>query len=391
VTPAGAEAYRLDYRIDSPGYFAVDNVYKPGFILVRGIDFDINQEGLLVYDPSRLEGLGDPAQLWLSDALIDRGYVYDFLGYILGVDKRPSTPYYFDLCKMVHGQQTRAVSRGALTGAVMTILDVPYTKHDHERVVSVDGDVVVTDQEVYRTTGPGGPAVSVGDELDKYTPVGAGVEVHFDIGKPESPFQRTATEPSGLLHIPPSLMGASFGSGVAVPFPPVNVIFDGEDGNGNKVYRFDLPGESAFNRLWASFTRQCEEQGVPMGDYFTSYDLRPARTPGMIVGRISPALFFLSNFLGGDTTLVAIDYSALSATGQKRITDTRLLSGKSSPLFGRMIFSTSVKAGSHSFYLETAQVEGVKLTETINKNESSGAAHDVPTLVWVPDGHGGPL
>jgi hypothetical protein len=105
-------------------------------------------------------------QLWFTDALIDKSYVYEQFGYVIGA-QGPSSQNYKDFVVAMLDAISGGTSYDTIARAISAIVDLPIVKEVEETVESIEpsGDklLISTDRHVYTFKLTVTPIVNVGD------------------------------------------------------------------------------------------------------------------------------------------------------------------------------------------------------------------------------------
>ena len=277
---------------------------------------------------------GDPGEpddeevvLWACDTMFDRDFIHRHLGYAMGLPARSSEVY-----KRVVNAAWNAVASGAtpllLRSLIASICGIPTVKEEGEKVERVyrfvDGPIqVVTDKNVYdfpkgtklRKNVKTGVVLNRFDTLDKAIRVYAcPSDVHrlpayndflddFD--------EFTADVPA--IDLPPALFRTTVSRGFSVDWDLRNVVYCGDDANGNPKLRFSIGGsvedEDAF---WKGVWARYEASGEDMKDCLEGIDFDIIKTEGAVWCQISPMEFFMRNLIGANTLIVTVRTDTLA-------------------------------------------------------------------------------
>ena len=163
---AGVVSYPLSDIMDIITSIS-DNIIMPGTVLVNGVDFSVSQNTIMFRrekDPFltatfpqrqivNADGTTDlEIVLWCSDVLIDKDYLYDHSGYILGI-KTQSTSFHKNLLNRVWDMVNFGAQFNLLQSCLGAMMGEPTILNETETVELIINDnitqQVVTDKEVY--------------------------------------------------------------------------------------------------------------------------------------------------------------------------------------------------------------------------------------------------
>lgn len=176
---------------------AVNQILEPGFIIENpeirsgklilgvnpfdGSDFYVTE----VYD---IQGnvVDHEALIWLKNCEVDRDDIYNLFGYILGI-KLPSSERYRDLVNAIMDSLVNGPSEGTLIKAVSAVTGIPVVRNDSETVISVSGNTITTDQQVYKFSDSDIITASPGDILFRNGVMSRGMNLVSGIDSPGNP------------------------------------------------------------------------------------------------------------------------------------------------------------------------------------------------------------
>lgn len=411
VAFADVYTYPLDVVPEQVLTCLVDNIAAPKVILVKDKDFVI-QDGTLVirkaYDPFEdssgfavdtvSTGTEDDQEsvLWGCDVLFDRNYVYEHLGYVLGV-KTDSTEYFKRLLNAVWDMVTSGASPSLFSAMLGALCGVPTVLNAAETVetVATDGNgdqLVITDKAVYRLPGnavlrddiQSGTVLCYGDMLDQ------AIRIYPALVDPRSTKLKAVTEYAWdirqdipAITLPPGFFRVPLQYGFCLSWDAVPIYYAGDDANGNPKLWFPLQGlEADVTAFWDDVWAQAETQGVSLETCFAAYldDTVSYRTDAEC-GHVEPLEFFLRNLIGVNTILVTLNSSELRAGDRGRIT----------PVFVELLRDT-LPVYNRLFLVErrTAAVDEYSL-DTTGANTDSEVIAKYASLERTSDGRlGGP-
>jgi len=292
--------------------FTGDNSYKWPKFEVKGASGEPDDEEVV---------------LWACDAMFDRDFIRRHLGYAMGLPAKSSEVY-----KRVVNAAWNAVASGAtpllLRSLVASICGIPTVKEEGEKVERVyrfvDGPIqVVTDKNVYdfpkgtklRKNVKTGAVLKRFDTMDKAIRVYAcpsdvhRLPAYSDFLDDFDEF--TADVPA--IDLPPALFRTTVSRGFSVDWDLRDVVYCGDDANGNPRLRFSIGGsvedEDAFwNGVWARY----EASGKDMKDCLEGINYDKIYTVGAVWCQISPMEFFMRNLIGANTLIVTVRTDTLA-------------------------------------------------------------------------------
>jgi hypothetical protein len=315
----------------------VDNLANPKTILVRGIDFYVENETLFfLHDtdpltsgkfPTVTTKDGKQALIWLCDAMLDRHYVQNFAGYVLGVMDL-SSEFYKRYLNALWDIYNKGATFTEFSAGVAALLGEPSILNSTETVehvlVTTERVQVVTDAHVYevQTTAELRDTIVPGAVLRRGELLTKTLKFYGNL----DPTRLTACSEYGdsirtdvpALLLPAPFFRAPLRYGLGMSWERVQVTSAGPDANGNQRLQFPLYGDPHDVQLfWEDFWAYCERENVPPATYFGEpISLRPTGVFGYY-GTIVPLEFFLANFLKANTLLVTVDTDRLSAQGRR--------------------------------------------------------------------------
>lgn len=293
-----------------------ERAFDPEVILLPGKDFGIGAGSISFEhgeDPSsdgrfRKDVDGGGTVVWLKNAMVDRNYVADYVGYAMGM-QLPSTIRNLETVNAFWDLVNDGASASRLLYFVCKALGVPCAEHTPETVLSVSGSkdsgyAVSTDAGAYACSSL--PCVSAGSVLFRGEPLVPAVRLVEDL-----------SQLSGALFLRKGFFASGLESGIGFSADKSDVVFRGRDSNGNPKLSFDVYGsakdvETFFLDCW----RRCEDSKEDMSRLLGVFVLENAE-PGDVVGRISPLRFFADNLAGLNIVIVDVDASLLDEEGRK--------------------------------------------------------------------------
>lgn len=265
--------------------------------------------------------------LWACDALFDRDLLYRGLGYAMRLPGKSTEVY-----KRVLNAAWNAVSSGAtpllIRSLMASICGIPTVKEEGEVVEHVnrfgDGLIqVVTDRNVY-SLAPGSKlrkGVKKGAILRRFDTLDKAVRVYAcptDAQRlPEyndflDDFDEFM-EDVPAMDLPPALFRTGLTSGFSVSWELQDVVYCGDDANGNPKLRFRLGGsrrdEDAF---WADTWARYEAAGQSMEACLEGVAYDKILKVGAVWTQISPMEFFMHNLVGANTLIMTVRTDTLA-------------------------------------------------------------------------------
>lgn len=309
----------------------VDNIINPTVVLNYGDgDFEFRNNSVIFrkeadplgpdspfekYDvpganPDNPEQSDVETVLWASDILVDRNYVADHLSYPLGANS-PSS----DVVKRVLNAAWDSVTSGLTPELVRTLiaamLNIPIVQNDTETVVQIyatdDVQEVRTDKCTYRVSPKAtlarglhsGSILHKGDLLDESLRVYPLLNVrHVDPG-----FSVPLEQDIPSIVLPSDILSAKTEYGVYSMWggQVVKRSKASPGSEGRPHLYFDIGGsDSDRDAFWRNAWKKADEAGRSMADII-----------GPEGSVVSPARFFLDNFVGANTLFVVIDRGQL--------------------------------------------------------------------------------
>jgi hypothetical protein len=315
----------------------VDNLASPKTVLVRGIDFYVENETLFfLHDTDPLTSGkfptvtgkdGKQALIWLCDALVDRKYVQNFAGYVLGVMDL-SSEFYKRYLNALWDIYNKGATFTEFTAGIAAMLDEPSIVGATETVdcviVTPEYKQVVTDVRVYRVepTAELRDSIVAGAVLRRGELLTKTLKLYGNLDPErltaDSEYGDTIREDVPALLLPAPFFRSRLRYGLGVSWERVQITSAGPDANGNQRLQFPVYGDPADVQLfWEDFWAYCEREQTPSAIYFGEpTSLRPTGVFGYY-GTIVPMEFFLANFLKANTFLVTVDTDRLSARGRR--------------------------------------------------------------------------
>lgn len=316
-------------------------ILNPAKIYINGVDFIIKQ-GVIIFRkelnpfnpinkfPIRTVATPDGSTdkevvLWGADALIDRNYVPDHFGY-LQKNTYEDPIYGKEVTNSILELRSSGASKWLLLKSLGKLFATPVVKNESETIIDIapssDGyTCVITDKEVYRcrpeetllSSVKKGAVFTRGNFLTntvrlyfKLNPDKFYQASGYTIGQlvsdvPRLPLFKGFIHPDGLL------------SGILAPWEEVDITYEGTDRNGNPKLKFTLLGSfGTVDGYWETVWLRAESEKINIAKVLEDYIFTDASfTPGAVVGKINPMLFFIKNCLRSNLSILIVDFNAL--------------------------------------------------------------------------------
>lgn len=325
----------------------VNNITRADVTLSQGVDFIILDGAIAIseeHDPfygkhadkfPKFEILGDlhntkddtEVVLWGCDTLFDKDFIYKAFGYAFKLPSRTS-----ELYKNIVNSAWNTVASGAtpllLQSLIATICGVPTVKEEGEVVEHIsyfsDGLIqVITDKNLYsfpdgtelRKDIKRGAVLHQFDTLDKTIRVYAcPTDVHkiANYNAFLDDFDEF-TEDVPAIDLPPAFFKSDVKLGFSVDWDLRDVIYQGEDANGNPKLKFDIGGDiQDETTFWNDTWRSYEESNISMETCLEGIQYDKIYTVGAVWCQISPMEFFMHNLIGANTLIITIRTDTLA-------------------------------------------------------------------------------
>ena len=338
----GVTTYPLPEGVDQISNVIVDDPAEPSTVLINGIDFYVENNTLFfIHDTDPLSAgfpivdgsEGSQTLVWIADALVDKKYIQNFIGYVLGADGE-SSEFYKRYLNAIWDTYNAGATFTNFRSALAAIFDEPSIIEETEVVTDIitvgDKRQVATDQHVYEITANAElrTSVVVGATLRRGELITQTIKVYDNL----DPTRLSgASEYGGIIRtdipaftLQPSFFRAKLRYGLGISWERQNVTAAGVDANGNAKLRFDLFGiQSDIDAFWEDFWDWCETNNVAPIDYFDGLS-----TPTGVLGNygsVIPFEFFLANFLKTNTLFITVDSGKLSTLGLTSMRNVELL------------------------------------------------------------------
>jgi hypothetical protein len=379
-----------------------DNIALPATVLVRDTDFIIRENTLFflrVRDPFTLDFpkrifLNENGEqdeeiiLWAADAMIDLDYIYNYIGYVMGV-LADSSEYYRTLLNALWDTYNDGTPMGLLYSAIGAILGEPTIIHATETVERIieepDVRLVVTDRHVYRTV----PAAPLRDSVVPGAVLNSGEFLTQTVRVYETldPMKLAAVSEYGArlrtdvssMFFDRRLFRAPLQFGIGADWELSDITRVGLDANGNPKLQFQLYGDPDDIRVfWETFWDYCEQHNLSSETCFSGYiDDIVSPVDGAVYGRVAPMEFFMRYFLKTNMFIIVVDRVNLAVTSLDRNPIGLLtLLRDVIPAHVLMIVVEQRIVGGEDYDLSTA---GEDMTKTLARVTSDWATYGMPS------------
>ena len=309
-----------------------DSIVNPKVLLVRGIDFIVRDNTLFflhskdpfanadfsrrtVVDANGVED--EEILLWAADVLIDKDFIYNYIGYILNI-KTASSEYYKKMLNAVWDVYNHGTTLKYFRSALGAIFDEPVVLEATETVEVIIDDTnrqVITDKHVYdiSTNSTLRSAVTVNSTLNAGDFLTETIRIYETL----DPMKLNAVSEYGerfktdvySMFFDPSMLRTCVKFGIGASWKLSDIINAGTDDNGNSKLKFDLYGDTEdIDAFWLDFWAYLEANKISSSTCFQDYmydTILPSI--GAVCGRVPPLEFFLRYFLKANGIIVVID------------------------------------------------------------------------------------
>lgn len=342
---ADITAYKLSNDIHSIASIT-NNIGSPDVIYLNGVNYIIKDSVIYFLagqDPFnntnfQSETYEDTEKiiLWCVDTLLDREYVYNYVGYVLGL-KQESSSEYLQAGNALWDVYNTGASIDLVNVAIGAVLGEPVALTEQEKVEAIVNTSrlvqVVTDANVY--TFPAGTELAskiingyslhkgefFTDTVKLYTNLDP---TRLNVDNPEVDVLKSDIP---ALFMPAQFFRAKLDQGIGISWDSTPIITDKVDKNGNYRYYFNVFGSSEdVNSLWSDIWQYCEDNEVACKDILQGYITDDHSTVvGSIAGSIAPIEFFMRNCLKANAMVLVLDINKLSEFGRNNIYTLRQL------------------------------------------------------------------
>lgn len=304
-------------------------VGSPAVILTRGADF-YSDSGCVVLrsimDPfnntafarrrffnTEIDADDEELTLWGCDALMNAEGMLNHFGRVLELPPSNGARY-SDMVNAVFDARVNASAKGALSAFRLAfgVKETLETETVKVLVDSDDGAVVVTDKRAYRLGGAAvAPYVTLNAALPAGTELSDAVRMWDLVGdNPSAEFRALLPR----LRFTRDALGRYGGAGgIAADWVDSDIVYNGDDANGNPRFSFRLDGvESDVELYWKKVWSVAETTGFNLYDAFAEWvPAGYAKKHGAAVGSLKPLEFFCANFIGRGAIVVRVDVDRL--------------------------------------------------------------------------------
>lgn len=299
----------------------VNKLRDPSLLWLPGIDFVV-EDGLLKLRSNPFETADFPKEevfedgvladfettLWLFKSQWDWNYLYDHVGYVLGL-KLPATQAALDTLNVLMDAVIEGTNRGHIEKLFSAITGTPLCKTTGETVELITADrnnlIVATDSSVYLFPTSATAIVSVGDVLAEGDSLVDTLQF-FDLQRGECPDELTS------LEIGANFLSADYVSGVIFKNTDVPLVITEGD---TTTVSFELGGfPTDVDAFWETVDASGETRGYTLAQ---TLDTRPAPlasepTAATLPATINPLSFLVENVLRGNALAVSVKANQLS-------------------------------------------------------------------------------
>jgi len=314
------------------------NIARPAVVLVRDRDFVISGDTVFFTkdnDPFLVEGWSrkptrDDVELalWCCDMLVDRDYVYNYLGSVLNI-QTPSSEFYAKMMGAIWTLYNKGSSLAVVRSALGAVLGEPTVINLTERVETIleyaDRQQVVTDAHVYtlpvtavlRDDVVNNQILHQGDFLTKTLRLYETLDPLKISGCSE--FGQLFYTDVPALWLDNRFMRARTRFGLGFDWTPRQITSAGVDANGNQRLQFELYGDPLdVQTFWNDFWAYCEQHSIAPATCFQDYLYATVSATGSY-GQVRPMEFLLRYFLKYNAMVLVIERDQLNS--EIRFTD----------------------------------------------------------------------
>lgn len=320
----------------------VDDIVKPAKLLLRDVDFKFEQDTVIFLNNNDPFTLGFPVRsvvnadgttdqevaIWAVDTLFDTDYVFNFIGYVLGM-RGVSSEFYAKYLNALWDIYNSGTSLSLFQSGIAAMLDEPFVIEDEETVVQiVSGDnlQVITDKHVY--TLPSNAALATNLQVGSLLYKGDLLSDTIHIYNNTDPSRLSAGNSApqfrsdiNALFLTPGFFRTQLRWGLGLSWQLEDIVYHGTDSNGNPKLNFTVYGaQSDIDAFWSDFWTYCELNHIDGKACFDGH-LRGKLLPvdGSVWGTISPLEYFLYQFLKANMLFIVVDSAKLSARGRQSL------------------------------------------------------------------------
>lgn len=315
-----------------------ESIVAPKSVLTRGTDFAVEQSTVLFLrekDPfanpvyprrtvSNADGTTDEELvIWACNTLVDTNYVYNYMGYVLGI-QAASTEFYKRFLNGLWDLYNMGTPISWLKSGIGAMLGEPTVVYTGEVVQSIltndDNQQIITDRNVYTVSLSATlhSDVVVGQVLTQGQFLTDTVRIYTHI----DPMKLTGSTEYGVqiktdvsaVFFDKTVLRARVTNGISADWQSSDIVKDGVDSKGSARLKFTLYGTDVdITTFWSDFWAWLEAHDMTSEECFVAY-LYPAHPTGdgAVYGRVAPLEFLFRYFLKYNTFVIVVDRSRLS-------------------------------------------------------------------------------
>lgn len=309
-----------------------DSIIAPTVVLVRDVDFIIRDSTIFFLrnnDPFKRgfpqrkfinsDGTEDSeVLLWATDAVIDAQYIYNYIGYVMGIQSE-SNEFYNKMLNSLWDLYNDGTPISLFMSGVGAMLGEPTVISSIEvvdRIIEEDGvRMVITDRHVYRTKLSAtlrskivpGAALMSGEFLTESIRIYTTLDP-MKLAAVSEFGERLRTDVSSLF-FDKSIFRSQLQFGIGADWELSDIVCAGFDANGNPKLKFKLYGnEEDIDMFWNDFWNYCENNGISSQTCFSDYiDGIVVPVIGSVYGRVRPLEFFMRYFLKANAFIIVVE------------------------------------------------------------------------------------
>jgi hypothetical protein len=192
---------------------------------------------------------------------------------------------------------------------------------------------VITDKNVYNINDVAelSPAIMIGAVLPMGTLLTQTVRIYDNLDVTRlsagTPYGERFRRDILSLCLPPAFFRAPVQHGLGITWQASDIIYCGQDANGNAKLRFTLYGDTDdIEKFWQDFWDYCERNKIDGQACFTAYlrDSLP-EVVGVSWGKLAPLEYMLDNYLKSNLLVIVVDVNRLSVAGRNSLNQVTLL------------------------------------------------------------------
>ena len=312
----------------------VDNPVVPHTVLVRGVDFTVQNNTVLIlrqkdpFDSGKFPvahlAEDDEVVLWAADALVDQQFCYENLGYCLGI-RAASSEFYRTLVNGLWDLYNQGTPLAWLYSGIGALVGEPTVVHPDETIKAIiqqaDATLVATDREVYRVSPTA--TLRAGLQVGSVLQTGEFLTQTVRIYDTLDPMKMAACSEYGeqlrvdtfSLSFEPAMFRADLVHGLGATWEMSDIVWRGVDANGNPKLNFTLSGyQQDVDAFWADFWAYCERTGLSSGTCFAPYLYDTVKNvEGAVWGKVAPLEYFMRYFLQYSAFVIVVERAHLTS------------------------------------------------------------------------------